>query len=160
MLHIWMVNITRSFEYHIYLVPRSAVGCALYRCPFFIMFIMFMFIMFSWNVSEFACLCVLLIQADKESQKWPSNELQTCWVRKSSVDWMEGGWWNWLSQYLTFPLRERSERVVLSACVKHGHVVQWTNCKWLLFDYVQTLMYTIIIENECFRRWLVWKLTS
>ena len=33
-----------------------------------------------------------------------------------------------LSRILSFPLRERSERVGLSACVKHGHVVQSTNC--------------------------------
>jgi len=34
----------------------------------------------------------------------------------------------------TFPLRERSERVGLSACVKHGHVVTSKYCKWLPFD--------------------------
>ena len=51
-------------------------------------------------------------------------------VRKSIVDWMKGGWWNWSSKYITFPLRERSERVGLSLCVKHGHVVQSTNCCW------------------------------
>ena len=56
-------------------------------------------------------------------------------VRKSFVDWMKGGWWNWSSQYWTFPLRERSERVGLSACVKHDHVVQSTNCCWPVFGY-------------------------
>ena len=55
--------------------------------------------------------------------------------KKYFVDWMKGGWWNWSSQYLTFPLRERSERVGLSACVKHGHVVQSTNCCWPVFGY-------------------------
>ena len=32
---------------------------------------------------------------------------------------------------LTFSLPERSEGVGRSACVKHGHVVQSTNCYWL-----------------------------
>ena len=32
------------------------------------------------------------------------------------------------SRNLSFPLRERSERVGLSTCVKHGQVVQSTNC--------------------------------
>ena len=31
---------------------------------------------------------------------------------------------------------KRSECVGLSACVKHGHVVQSKYCKWLTFDYV------------------------
>ena len=39
-------------------------------------------------------------------------------------------------RYLTFPLRERSERVGLSARVKHGHVVPSTNCCWPEFGCV------------------------
>ena len=39
------------------------------------------------------------------------------------------------SQNTTFPLRERSERVGLRACVKHGHVVQSPNCCCLLSEY-------------------------
>ena len=46
------------------------------------------------------------------------------------------------SQNTTFPLREQSERVVLSACVKHGHVVQSKFCKWLPFDYVRPSIQT------------------
>ena len=55
----------------------------------------------------------------------PSVYSQTSLFRKSSVDWMKGGWWNWSSQFLchpvgsgflkqlsqntTFPQHERSE---------------------------------------------------
>ena len=51
---------------------------------------------------------------------------------------------------LSFPLRERSERVGLSACVKHGHVVQSTNCYWLVQSVVSHSM-----EDD-----LWWKMTS
>ena len=44
--------------------------------------------------------------------------------------------YSFISQNTTFPLRERSDCVGLSACVKHGHVVPSKYCKWLLFDYV------------------------
>ena len=76
------------------------------------------------------------------------------------LDWMKEGLWNWLSQCLsqpvksgfwkhdsqntTFPQRERSERVGLSACVKHGHVAQLPNCKWLLFDYIHPSTQTLV----------------
>ena len=76
-------------------------------------------------------------QANKESRKKglaAYHEANKESWQKASADWMKGGWWNWLSQYFTFPLRERSERVGLSACVKHGHVVPSKNCKWLPFD--------------------------
>ena len=63
--------------------------------------------------------------------------------KKYFVDWMKGGWWNWSSQYLTFPLRERSERVGLSPCVKHGHVVQSPNYCWL-FEYVHPSIQTFV----------------
>ena len=49
-----------------------------------------------------------------------------------------------ISQNTTFPQRERSERVGLSACVKHGHVVPSKNCKWLPFDYIHPSIQTLV----------------
>ena len=66
-------------------------------------------------------------QADKDSQKQRFKVYHQANKKKVNKK-------NCSSQHLTFPLRERSERVGLSACVKHGHVVQSPNCKWLLIE--------------------------
>ena len=47
-----------------------------------------------------------------------------------------------MSSDTTFPQHERSECVGLSACVKHGHVVQSPNCCWLLFEYADSSIQT------------------
>ena len=52
--------------------------------------------------------------------------------------------YSFISQNTTFPLRERSERLGLSAWVKHGHVVPSKNCKWLPFDYVHHSIQTLV----------------
>ena len=65
---------------------------------------------------------------------------------KTKISWSRISW----SRILSFPPRERSERVGLSACVKHGHVVQSTNCYWLVQSVESYLM-----EDD-----LWWKMTS
>ena len=65
-------------------------------------------------------------QADKDSQKQRFKVYHHANKKKVNKK-------NCSSQYLTFPLRERSERVGLSACVKHGHVVQSPNFCWPVF---------------------------
>ena len=65
---------------------------------------------------------------------------------KTKISWSRISW----SRILSFPLRERSERVGLSACVKHGHVVQSTHCYWLVQSVESCLM-----EDD-----LWWKMTS
>ena len=65
---------------------------------------------------------------------------------KTKISWSRISW----SRILSFPPRERSERVGLSACVKHGHVVQSTHCYWLVQSVESCLM-----EDD-----LWWKMTS
>ena len=54
------------------------------------------------------------------------------------------------SRILSFPLRERSERVGLSACVKHGHVAQSTNCYWLVQSVESYLMEDDLCRKTAF----------
>ena len=79
-------------------------------------------------------------------------------------------WWNWSCRYLTFPLRERSERVGLSVCVKHGDVVQSTPtrvdaavglpCSFVSATYV--LFWALHLKKWCWLCiWLkIWRLGS
>ena len=55
--------------------------------------------------------------------------------------------WKQDSQTTTFPLRERSERVGLSACIKHGHVVPSKHCKQLPFDEVHPSFQTLVGQS-------------
>ena len=115
-----------SFDNDIYLVPRPAVGCALYRCPFFhhhhVHHHVHVLLKFDW-------ICCLI---DKRYVAAMGGSKEIC------------------------PLRERSERVGLSTCVKHGHGVKSTNCYYLI---VFTLMFNPDLYNY-HQKWIFQTLMS
>ena len=90
--------------------------------------------------------------------RWLSR--RTRWLRTGRLTWMSSSSpihdsssirWTGIKtpkipHFHSMSEAKRSECVGLSACVKHGHVAQSPNCKWLLFGYVHPSIQTLDIE--------------